>query len=335
MNGLLFALLASPWGMALGLHPPAAERISFDTRNALFEIRSLGANAVLLPVPWTTTDLETGDLFRTEETISDGELVETIRVARAEGLDVALMPFVVVAHPDEHAWRGVLAPRHPERWWKRYRATIVHYARIAEREHVETLVIGSELTSLQDDATAWRALSDTVRAHYSGRTAYVANHDALDRLAPFAFVDVAGVSAYFPLTDDLDATAADLEAGWARAARRLERFAREVERPVVLFEVGYPSIDGAATRPWDDTIGAPIDLEEQRRAYEAVTSNLLTTDAIAGAYFWTWFGPGGPLDRTYSPRDKPAELVLARFFALRARSQPAASAMPAMNTRPE
>ena len=92
-----------------------------------------------------------------------------------------------------------------------------------------------------------------------------------------------------------------------------------MKRPVVLFEVGYPSIDGAGLAPWDDTIGAPIDLEEQRRLYRAACDTILTSSHLAGAFFWNWFGPGGVYDRTYTPRNKPAEQELRRFFRRTAR----------------
>ncbi len=309
-----FALLPiAAWGVALGLHPPEAKRIGFDAVEGLSEIRSLRASAVLLPVPWSTSTLEAGDLFRTEETIADEALVTTIRAARSEGLTVALLPFVVVERGPDDAWRGVLRPKDPARWWARYRAMILHYAALAEQEQVALFAIGSELTSLQDDAH-WASLARDVRTTYRGRITYVANHDALDRTAVFEHVDVAGISAYFPLTHDIDADLDTLRAGWREATRRIEHFRREVGRPVMLFEVGYPSIDGAATRPWDDTIGAPIDLEEQRRAYVAATEALLAAP-IEGAFFWTWFGPGGRHDRTFTPRHKPAEDVLRRFFS--------------------
>ncbi|MCB1733536.1 MAG: hypothetical protein KDI21_23895, partial [Halieaceae bacterium] len=79
------------------------------------------------------------------------------------------------------------------------------------------------------------------------------------------------------------------------------------------FEVGYPSLDGAAIAPWDHTRGAPVDLEEQRRAYAAATAALLEL-APAGVFFWTWLGEGGRFDRHYTPRGKPAEAVLRRYL---------------------
>ena len=35
---------------------------------------------------------------------------------------------------------------------------------------------------------------------------------------------------------------------------------------------------------------------------------------LAGALFWNWWGPGGPEDRWYTPKGKPAEAVLRRWF---------------------
>lgn len=306
---IVLLTLAAQAGVAVGLHPPEAKRLGIDVVPDMAEIRSLGADAILLPVPWSTRDTTSVGIRPNAETIADADLVRAIRAAHQHGLQTTLMPYVVLVDGAPGDWRGKLRPADPDAWWHAYERLVSHYAQIAEREGVRTLVVGSELSSMQPKLGRWRGLIGRVRSTFGGELAYVANHDALTD-APFDLVDVAGVSAYWSLTDDLDASAEALESAW-------RRIAADLDREVVLFEVGYPSIDGAAIAPWDDTIGAPIDLEEQRRAYTAATKAIASSPNIRGAYFWGWFGPGGPYDRSYTPRGKPAELVLRRFFASR------------------
>ena len=296
---ILLLALAAQAGLAVGLYPehPAPN---------LDEVRALGAQAVLLPVPWAIDTPNGHRIAPFEQTVDDDVLIRTIDAAR--GMPVTLMPYLIVDEGGPGEWRGKLRPRDRVAWWRAYTRFVLHYADIAHAHGVATLVIGSELSSLQNDA-GWAELSTAVRRRYFGRLAYVSNHDALDRTTPFRFVDVAGVSAYFPLTGDLDAPVEALHAAWRGVLARVRDFSTAVDRPVVLYEVGYPSIDGAAVVPWDDTNGAPIDLEEQRRAYTAVTRGLLETKTVAGVYFWIWYAPGGPLDRSYTARGKPAEAV--------------------------
>ncbi len=36
---------------------------------------------------------------------------------------------------------------------------------------------------------------------------------------------------------------------------------------------------------------------------------------LQGVFFYEWWGEGGSDDRGYTPRDKPAETVIRRFFS--------------------
>lgn len=297
------------FGVALGLHPEAG----VEYPPALPPVLDLGAQAVLLPVDVWQDDLRSSRVERGAGTPSMEDLAALVRRAHRLGLATALMPVLNLREGAPEDWRGRIVPAAPDRWWASYRALVLEYARLAEGEGVAVLVIGSELSSIQGDAAQWASLAAAVRAQYGGRIGYVANFDALDTLAPFPHVDLAGVSAYFPIAEDVDSPRAALVDGWRGVAARLEEFRRQVERSVVVFEVGYPSLDGAAVWPWDHTRGAPIDLEEQASAYHAATEALLELRP-EGVFFWTWFGPGGPHDRHYTPRGKPAEAVLRRYL---------------------
>lgn len=124
-----------------------------------------------------------------------------------------------------------------------------------------------------------------------------------------------GVTGYFELAKTADASAADLAAAWQAPRAKLLAAARGRGLPLWLTEVGYPSRDGAAQRPWDYTRDAPIDLEEQRRAFAALAA-AWSADDLDGLFVWEWGGSeGGPKDGGYTPRGKPAACVLEAWFA--------------------
>lgn len=326
MTPVLALLIAGPWGVAVGLHPDAAIQLDLDVVPDLGEVVELGSNAVLLPVVWSQAEVDSTTIQPTSETIHDKDLVRAFRSAAAEGLAVTLMPYVTLSGGEQHDWRGVLRPNDEERWWRSYRRMIIHYARIAEDEGAKIFVIGSELSTLQDRPSQWSDLAVRVRQVYSGSIAYVTNHDMLDRPAPFDVMDIAGVSAYFPLSTSVDASAEELASSWDVVSKRLLEFRGRVGRPLVLFEIGYASIDGAAIAPWDDTVGAPIDLEEQRRLYRAAGEALREAPHVDGAFFWGWFGAGGRHDRTFTPRAKPAQRELERLLLERVHTRTGRSA---------
>src|SRR5262249_4998053 len=56
---------------------------------------------------------------------------------------------------------------------------------------------------------------------------------------------------------------------WRALRGQLEAFAREQRKPLVLTEVGYLSQRGAAAWPWKEDAQEPVDLDEQRRCYQA------------------------------------------------------------------
>lgn len=308
------------WGMAIGLYEREARARELPFPPDLEPVAALGGNAVLLPVAWEQRDVEASRIAPGPSTARDATVRRVAAEARGRGLSVALMPMVRLAQaPARDHWRGVIQPAAPDAWWSSYRRFVAHYAELAARSGVSLLAVGTELSSMSGPAHAprWRQVARVARARFDGPIAYVANHDALDLRAPFEAVDVVGVSAYFPLTDDLDAPERQLRAAWRRHARRLARLGRETGKPIVLFEVGYPSVDGGAVRPWDYTTGAPIDLEEQRAAYAAFAAATVEARWLRGAFFWTWFGPGGPHCRYYTPRGKPAGAVARRYLAER------------------
>ena len=305
------------WGFSVGLYPAEAERRGFAFPPDFEELRSTGARDVVLPVSFRQEGVTAVELLSSPDTLPDATLRHVIRDAHEARLGVVLLPLVDLVGGGPGEWRGVLRPANVDAWWRSYTRFLLHYAELAQTEGVEMLVIGSELSSLSGPGSEarWAGLTRSVRATYDGPLAYGANHDALDLRAPFAFVDVVGVSAYFPLTRSKDGRSGNLYAeSWRRIARRLARLRRELDKPLVLLEVGYASVADATQHPWDYTSSMPIDLEEQRAAYAALTDVALDADWLDGVLFWNWLGPGGAHDRWYTPRGKPAMAEATRLL---------------------
>ena len=88
-----------------------------------------------------------------------------------------------------------------------------------------------------------------------------------------------------------------------------------IKRPILFTELGYPSLDGAARAPWDYTQGTAMDHEEQRRCLTAFTETWIDEPALAGVFFWNWWGPDDGQNTWYTIKGKPGEQVVRRWFA--------------------
>ena len=193
---------AGYWGMAMGLHPREARRQRFAFPPEPAVIRALGASHVLLTPQWHQRAAASSELAPGSTSLDDRTIARAIRTVRNRGMGAVLMPIFVIDGGDPTDWRGTIRPADPARWWQSYSAMVLRYARLAARLQVSLFVVGSELSSMSQSrfAPQWRRLTARVRQAYRGPIAYVMNHDALDLRAPLDFVDVVGVSAYFPLT---------------------------------------------------------------------------------------------------------------------------------------
>lgn len=297
--------------MALGLW---AGTTAATARARLDELVALGATDVALVVAWGQRDVHADRVARGPITVADEVLVAALAHAAATGLRTTLFPILVLDVTGPGQWRGTLAPRDVDRWWTSYEAFIVAHARLAATHGAQALVIGSELGSTQAWRERWYHLISRVERIYDGALVYSANWDHFEHVSFAARLDALGVTGYFELTRDRDASVDELARAWARPRAALLAAARARGLPLWLTEVGYPSLDGAATAPWDYTRAAPVDLEEQRRAFAAL-ARAWSDQPLTGLFVWEWSGDGGPADGGYSPRGKPAACELAAWFA--------------------
>ncbi|HLU67898.1 MAG TPA: hypothetical protein VKZ63_16550 [Kofleriaceae bacterium] len=267
---------------------------------------------------WEQEDVHAIRIARSARvSVPDREVLAAVRRARQLGLRVLLFPILTVRRTRPGQWRGALRPREVGAWWLSYERFVLHHAALAARGGAEALLVGSELGFSEGWRDRWYHLLSRVERVYPGDLVYSANWDHYRHVSFLARLDHLGVSAYFPLTGEADASEAELARAWRRHRAELARFARERGISLWLTEVGYQSRDGAAVRPWDHTAPGAVDLEEQRRALAALRGAWEAAPAgepAIGLFIWNWWGDGGPRDRDYTPRGKPAAALLRAWF---------------------
>jgi hypothetical protein len=201
-------------------------------------------------------------------------------------------------------------------WFRNYGDYILAHARQAEAAGADMFSVGRELdrTVLRREAD-WRDLIRRIRGEYRGPLTYSANFDTHEGLGFWDALDFIGVSAYFKLSDAPDPSLAELALGWDRALAPLGEISRRFDRPVLLTEVGYPAIEGAARAPWREGPG-PADVWRQSRLYEAALTAASSRPWIVGAFPWLWEGTAQPpfRDASFSIKGKPAAFILARWY---------------------
>jgi hypothetical protein len=186
-------------------------------------------------------------------------------------------------------------------------------------------MIGSEMNSLQGWTGQWRETAHAVRGLFKGSIAYNIDWSTLAGFAaPVQFwdeVDVASVSAYFPLSDAARPSVADLQAGWQSSQSAKFRGLRWVDRltalawtskKLVMFgEAGYVSSTYAAREPFDHSFYAGPGQDVQRNAYQALLSTFEGKPWWLGVVWWEW-----AMVRTtpYSPRDHQAERFMKSWY---------------------
>ena len=297
-----------------------------DYGRSLDKIAEIGADTVLFVVD---SKQENGKSIRIfldmREEPSPEKLGELIHYAHSKKLRVILMPIVLLEAPLGNEWRGTIHPDVWEEWWDSYRQMLQHYDQIAEKNHVELFVVGSELVSTESQTEEWTRTIRQVRNEYHGQITYSANWDHYTTIPFWDQLDLMGMNSYYDMGKDVagshaqknQATVAQIDQRWAKIQSSILGFGQKIKKPVVMLEVGWCSMGNAVTEPWDYTqTTEPLDLEIQRRLYEAYFESWYGKKGFGGFMIWAWTpNASGPDDRGYTPEGKPAGEVLRKWLA--------------------
>ena len=316
------------WIKGASITPSNPTSFQTDTFfQSLADLKATNANSVSLVIPVYQDNLQSMSIHAGGNTPTDASLVAAIQKAHSLGLAVALKPHL---DPLSGQWRADIDPTDRAAWFGAYDAMVLHYAQLAQANHVELIVIGTELIDMSTDdhntgnTAAWRMLISDVRAVYGGKLTYAANWgtglaDEKDHIAFWDALDYAGVDAYYPLgTNGNDTSVQSFMNAWAQWDKTdFAPFAAKVGKPVLFTEVGYKSTNGSHVNPEDYSINNGYNATEQTNAYTALFSYWSQNPTIAGMSIWQWdpaANGGGVGDQDYTPQHKPGQAVLSAWY---------------------
>ena len=327
-------------GSALNLYHTEQLHLYHD---ALEQMAATGFNAVQIVTPMfqdngasATVQVRRGPGLGP----SQSDIVSLLSHARQLGLSTMLMPQINFKNPRGNEWRGKLQPEYWGPWWDSYRHTIHEFLEIAEANQVDVFVIGCELltTHKPEHEARWSELITHAKQSFTGKLTYSTTWDTYHKVRFWDELDAVGVSGYWDITtlaeDPEQPTDEELAKRWTQIKQRLLAFAESQNKPVLLTEVGYPSLPWALTKPWNyiNKDKLPPDNTAQAKGYAAFISawrdTLSPSQAASsqvdywdgadpvGVFFHKWdpYHRGGPADYGYGVAGKPAYQHLAYWL---------------------
>lgn len=307
-------------------------------RDAIDETAALGADSLLIVTPMYQVDGSSSEVGHDRSRCPAPEVLEELLTyaGKRHGLKTGLMPIVLLEHPRSNEWRGRIAPSDWDGWWESYTAQIVSFGVMAERSGVDLLFVGSELNSTERMTDRWESVIAAVRGVFGGSVSYSANWDRYQKVGYWKWLDVIGVSAWYDVSpegkyaislyaaaDDPEGRVDPVERAWERIRVQLLRFAGEQGRPVLISEIGYPSLPWGLKDPWNyvvkegDGVSEP-DYGVQAQgfnAFFAAWDDAWGVDALAAGFFcYEWKVGRGRTPFGYGVSGKPAEDVWRRAF---------------------
>ncbi|MDD4957458.1 MAG: glycoside hydrolase [Candidatus Omnitrophica bacterium] len=290
--------------------------------NSLTRLGEIGTKWTSILVTWYQTTCWTGDIQRTGQTPSDESMVHAINKAHELGMKVMLKLHLDLLDKTDGSWRGEIGCVREadwDEWFRKYTEYVLYYADMAEKNKVEMLCVGTELSSsATSKGYLWRDLIKAVRSRYSGALTYAAHWDRYQDIRFWDILDYVGINAYFPLTEEMDPSYDTLKEGWAKWVTEMEDFQKSVNKPIIFPEIGCSSADGAAIRPWEHVPRSEVNLKLQERYYKVLLDIFWEKDWFYGMYWWYWgtnVNMGGEYNRNFTPQNKPAETLVKEWYA--------------------
>lgn len=263
-----------------------------------------------------------------EQARRDSMYLNNIKLLRADGFKVFIKPHIWMHTPYEEKWRSDIYPTSDKNWelWKEtYRDFILRYANIAEQGKAEMFCIGTELTRLTLEKTAyWKELIQEIRTVFSGELTYAANwYKEYENITFWEDLDYIGIQTYFPLTEKKHPTVKEVSEGWKKYMPKLKSIHKKYDRKILFTEMGYKSTGNCAMKPWEwidysDDRQNEYSPESQANCYRAFFETVWDEKWFAGVHLWQYrydhVVEEHEKNLDFTPQGKPANEIIANGF---------------------
>jgi len=248
---------------SLRRYTPAVVR--FDGQRSLNYIKRM-LHAQNVGVMWNfySTSNTSDAVSQTSISLTPAEVAVLTREAYRLNMRVEYRPIIRVG--PHWTWEGHLAPRNQHAWFASLLKAEAPYLRVAQKLHVSTFVVGTELKNLAGSPD-WPAFLAQVRSIYRGTVTYASYQgDYISQPPILPRTGKYGVDAYPNVKLPASATIGQLTAAW-------EHYFGQVSPGLLakttLEEVGIPARDGAYHHPSEWSLPGRPDQQVQARWFAA------------------------------------------------------------------
>jgi hypothetical protein len=289
---------------------------------SLKDLATTGANWISVMVDiWQETISSTNITRMQYATASDEALRHIINLAHSLGIRVALLPDLLLsqdpAHDHIQIGTAFTTETQWQEWFASYREHINHFASFAQAAGVDMFYIGCEMASTTQREEYWRQVINEVRERFKGLISYDSvflGFDECKRIIWWDAVDYIATDYWGSLTDKNDPTVAELKEGWIKTGyvSDLETISKQFNKPIIISEIGYDSLDGTSKNFPVAHRENQVDLQEQADCYQAALETFWGKPWLKGIFWFQWNAIS--TEWPTSPQGKPAEEVLRQFY---------------------
>ncbi|MCR5291558.1 MAG: hypothetical protein K6E28_01560 [Eubacterium sp.] len=313
-------------GYTWGFLSQAGDMQTDDAEKSMRRLASNGLDWICITVNgWQEYFYSSTVFSHYQYTQTDKDVETAVKMAKSLGLKVCLKPMVNCL---DGSWRARIdfpddekCSYYWEKWFESYNAFMRHYAEMAEDLGVEMLCTGCEMKGMDKQSDYCRKMIKNVRNIYKGILMHNVNRGDETCSEWLDEVDVVGISAYYPVTDEQNKGIDTMRLRWKESVKILDECHSKYGKPVMFAEIGVRNERGCTMYPWDfkDRPDFPIDEDEQSDFYESAMEATWNIPWFAGYFWWDWkvIIPDENAmknDRDFTVYGKKAEKTLRKWY---------------------
>ena len=251
---------------------------------------------------------------------------ECVTMAHQKGLKVMLKPHAWI-QSFQSSYTGDMDFKTDAEWLtfeKTFGNYLLDFAHVADSTNVEIYCIATEFkTFVAKRPQFWHKIIQDIKKIYHGKLTYAENWDCYDKVPFWNELDFVGIDGYFPLSEEKSPNLATIRQAWGKHRNQIEKYSREVQKPILFTEMGYQSTDFTTHKPWESYSKHPDNDTLQADAYKAFFEEIWQEKWMAGCFVWKWFpamkrekdlGKKHEFRDKYTPQGKAGEAVLKNYF---------------------